>query len=162
MTSVIGIDRRCHGRETNCQPAAVPYRPMPFAFLSPDWMAAAHAIRLKYEATLPPVAVSVRMNLVVTELPFQDEPVQLHVDTSSGALGLDEGHLDGPDLTITTDWGTAKALFVERDQAAVMQAFLGGQLKIQGDLMKMMALQQAAPTDAESTAMAHEIVAITD
>lgn len=43
-----------------------------------------------------------------------------------------------------------------------MQAFLGGQLRIQGDLMKMMALQQAASTDAESTAMAHEIVAITD
>lgn len=140
---------------------AVPYRTMSFPFLSPDWMSAAMAIRAKYESKLPPIPISVRMNLVVTDVPFQADAVQLHLDTSSGTLGLAEGHLDDPDLTITTDSVTAKSLFVERDQAAVMQAFLGGQLVIQGDLMKLIALQQAAPTDDESTAMAGEIVAIT-
>ena len=37
---------------------------------------------------------------------------------------MDHGHLDDADVTVTTDYETAKALFVEQDAAAGMQAFM--------------------------------------
>ncbi len=134
---------------------------MSFPFLSPEWMAAARQLREQYAGTIPALPVEIRMNVVVTDVPDAAAPVHLHLDTTGGSLGLDEGHVDGPDLTITTDWSTAKALFVERDQAAVMQAFLGGQLKIQGDLMKLMAMQANMPTDDTSRELADAIEGIT-
>ncbi len=69
--------------------------------------------------------------------------------------------MDSPDVTGTTDYATAKALFVDQDQAAAMQAFMTGRIKIQGDMMKMMALQTAMPTDDASKAIAEEIKTIT-
>ena len=52
-----------------------------------------------------------------------------------------------PDLTLTTDYDTAKKIFVDQDQAAGMQAFMAGKIKVQGDMMKMMAMQTAMPQD---------------
>jgi putative sterol carrier protein len=43
-----------------------------------------------------------------------------------------------------------------------MQAFMGGKIKVQGDMMKMMALQTAMPNDDASKAIAEEIKAITE
>ena len=54
---------------------------------------------------------------------------------------MELGALDTPDLTITTDWETARKIFVDQDQAAGMQAFMAGKIKVQGDMMKMMAMQ---------------------
>ena len=60
---------------------------------------------------------------------------------------MDLGELDAPDATITTDYDTAKALFVDGDQAVAMQAFMAGKIKVQGDMMKIMAMQTAMPPD---------------
>ena len=67
-----------------------------------------------------------------------------------------------PDATITTDYVTAKALFVDGDQAVAMQAFMAGKIKVQGDMMKIMAMQTAMPQDELSKQIADEIKAITD
>ena len=42
-----------------------------------------------------------------------------------------------------------------------MQAFLGGKITVQGDMMKLMAMQVAMPTDEASQQIAEEIKAIT-
>lgn len=135
---------------------------MSYPFLSEDWLTAAHEIRARYEGRTPKVAAAVRMNLVVTDTPFGDEPIGMFIDTSTGDLILDKGQLDAPDLTMTTNWVTARALLVEQDQAAVMQAFMGGQIKIQGDMMKLMAMQAGTPQDDTSAEVAGEIRAITE
>jgi hypothetical protein len=134
---------------------------MTHPFLSDEWMEAAREIRAKYEAEVPPVTASVRINQVVTDVPFGDGTVTSYLDTSSGKVEMDLGELDSPDATVTTDYATAKALFVDQDPAAGMQAFMSGKIKVQGDMMKLMAMQTAMPNDSVSQRIAAEIKSIT-
>jgi putative sterol carrier protein len=134
---------------------------MPYQFLTQEWMDAAKAIREKYAAESAKVATSIRMNQVITEAPFGGGTIKTYLDTSSGDVVMDLGELDEPDLTVTTDYDTAHKLFVELDQAAGMQAFMAGRIKVQGDMMKMMALQTAMPQDETAKKIATEIKDIT-
>lgn len=134
---------------------------MPNPFLSDEWMAEAKAIRAKYEGQTAKVTQSIKVNQVITDVPFGEGNINSYIDTSSGDVVMDLGALDTPDVTVTTDYATAKALFVDQDQAAAMQAFMTGKIKVQGDMMKMMALQTAMPTDDASKAIAEEIKSIT-
>ena len=137
---------------------------MTHAFLSPEWMSAVKAIREKYAAEASKVTTSIRMNQVITDVPPEVSPdgsVKLYLDTSSGDIVMDHGELDTPDLTLTTDYGTARSIFVEQDQAAGMQAFMAGKIKVQGDMMKMMAMQTSMPADDVAKTIASEIKGIT-
>ena len=134
---------------------------MPNPFLSDEWMAEAKAIRAKYEGQTGKVSQVIRVNQVITDVPFGPGTINSFIDTSSGDVVMDLGSLEAPDVTVTTDYATAKKLFVDQDQAAAMQAFMGGKIKVQGDMMKMMALQTAMPTDEASKTIADEIKAIT-
>lgn len=132
-----------------------------YPFLSPDWMNAARALResMPLPDTAPPVAV--RMNLVVTDTPF-DADVQGHIDTTNGEVVIEDGHLEGPDLTVTVDYATARAIFIDQDAAAAMQAFMGGRIKVDGDLTKMLAMQaSAAAPDENAQALADALRDIT-
>jgi putative sterol carrier protein len=135
---------------------------MPFPFLSVEWMDAAKAIREKYADQSPAITISVRMNQVITDTPFDEGEVRLFLDTSSGSLVMESGELETPDLTLTTDYETAKKIFVDQDQAAGMQAFMAGKIKVQGDMMKMMAMQTSMPQDDVTRNIAEEIRSITD
>ena len=128
---------------------------MPYTFLSDEWVEAARKIR--EEATAPASAPQpVKMNLTITEVPFGDGSVDAHMDTTSGELQLDTGHLDGADVTATLDYDTAKAMMVDANPQAAMQAFMAGKIKLQGDMTKAMALQ-SGPVDAELTKKIQEI-----
>ncbi len=135
---------------------------MPHPFLSAEWMAEAKAIRERYAGRTGKVDQILRINQVVTGAPFGEGTVESHIDTSSGDVVMDLGHLDDPDATVTTDYETAKAIFVEQDPAAGMQAFMAGKVIVQGDMMKLMALQTAVPRDEASQQLAAEIKAITE
>jgi putative sterol carrier protein len=134
---------------------------MSYPFLSAEWMDAAKAIREKYADQASAITISVRMNQVITDVPFGDGDVKLYLDTSSGTLEMETGELETPDLTLTTDYDTAKKIFVDQDQAAGMQAFMAGKIKVQGDMMKMMAMQTGMPQDAIAKTIASEIQEIT-
>jgi hypothetical protein len=106
----------------------------------------------------------VRMNMVIIDCPDgvgSDGSIDAHMDTSSGQLEMDTGHLDDPDLTVTVDYETAKAIFVDQNPQAGMQAFMAGKIKVQGDMAKLMAMQQGAP-DPKAAEVAERIKAITD
>ena len=107
---------------------------MTHPFLSEEWMAAAHAIREKYADQVPQVTTVIRINQVIVDVPFGEGEVRSYLDTSSGHLEMELGELDEADATITTDYATAKALFVDQDQAIAMQAFMSGKIKVQGDI----------------------------
>ena len=131
-------------------------------FLSDEWIDAARAIREKYLGQVPKIPFSVRMNQVITKVPFGEGTLQSHIDTSSGELLMDLGHVDKPDLTVTTDYETARLLFLGRDPQAAMQAFLSGKVKVDGDMTKMMVLQsQQNQKDELAEKIAHEIQSIT-
>ncbi|MFT5978723.1 MAG: putative sterol carrier protein [Candidatus Azotimanducaceae bacterium] len=153
----------------NLRPAFLPaaqltgiVRSMTHAFLSEDWMTAARSIREKYADEVPEVNVSIQINLSVIEVPFGDGQVDAYFDTSTGALQLELGALDEPDATISTDYATAQALFVEQNQAVAMQAFMSGKIKVQGDMMKMMAMQTAIPANDFTEKITQEIANITE
>jgi putative sterol carrier protein len=130
-------------------------------FLSAAWVEATKAIRTKYEGETPKISQSIRLNLVVTDSPYHDGNIESFIDSSSGDLLMDLGALDKPDATITTDYDTARKIFVDQDQAAGMQAFMTGKIKVQGDMMKMMALQTAVPQTDATRGIATEIKEMT-
>ena len=134
---------------------------MTHPFLSQEWMDAVKDIRAKYADRAAKISQSIKINQVVTDVPFGDGTVTTYMDTSSGDLVMDLGELEGADCTVTTDYATAKAISVDQDQAAGMQAFMSGKIKVLGDMMKMMALQTAIPQDDVSKAIADEIKALT-
>jgi putative sterol carrier protein len=129
-------------------------------FLSDEWLTEAHKIREEFQGQGGPPPHNVRMNLNITEVPFGDGTKDAHMDTSSGELQMDTGHLDEPDLTVTIDYETAKAIFVEGNPQAGMQAFMAGKVKVQGDMAKLMAMQ-AAPPDPVAVQVASRIKEIT-
>ena len=133
---------------------------MTYPFLSDEWMTEAKAIREKYADQVPEVTTIIRLNQVVTDVPFGDGEVRSYLDTSSGSMAMELGELDA-DATITTDYATAKALFVDQDQAATMQAFMTGKIKVQGDMMKIMAMGTAVPQTEVTDKISAEIKAIT-
>ncbi len=125
-----------------------------YPFLSDEWIAEARKIRAEMadpERESAPPSASVRMNQVITEVPFGDGNLEAHLDTSSGTLEMETGHLDEPDVTVTLDYATAKAIFVDGTLDAGMQAFMAGKVRVQGDMAKLIsAIQQLAPPDADA------------
>ena len=136
---------------------------MPYPFLSDDWLDEARKIRAEYEGKDTSIAHAVRMNLVVTSVPFGATDLDAHVDTSGGELVLDTGHLAGPDLTVTIDYETAKAILVEGNPQAGLQALMAGRIRVEGDMTKLMALQTAPPgADSSAAEMATRLKEITE
>jgi putative sterol carrier protein len=134
-----------------------------YPFLSDEWLDAARKIREEYAGKTPPIAQSVRMNLVVTAVPFSDKDIDAHMDTSSGELLLETGHLDAPDLKVTVDYDTAKAILIEGNPQAGMQAFMAGKVRVEGDMAKLMMLQsQPAAADSSAAEMAAKLRDITE
>ena len=115
---------------------------MAHEFLSPEWITAVRELRDLHPEAGSAIPLAVRMNLVVNEGP-DGTLSHAHVDSSSGALIIEEGHLDEPDLSVTA-----------------MSAFMAGKIRIEGDMAKLMVLQGAGP-DESAMAFAEAVRAIT-
>lgn len=129
-------------------------------FLTPEWVAAAREIRESFRGreTIKPPAV--RVNHVITEVPFGSGTVQAHTDTTSGVLEFEFDALNDVDLTVTMPYLLARALIVDADVGAAMQAISSGKVKIEGDFSKLMSLN-AAVVDPLALEAAERIRAIT-
>ncbi len=121
-----------------------------YEFLTAEWVEAAKKIRDEFEGKVAPPAHVVKMNQIITDVPFQDDDIKAFMDTSGGETDMGLEHLpeDEVDLTVTVDYETAKAIMVDGNPQAGMQAFMAGKIKVQGDMTKMMALQNTAPDPA--------------
>jgi len=131
-----------------------------YKFLSQEWIDEAKRLRSEMEGDAPAPAHEVRMNQIITDVPFGDGEIQAHMDTSDGEMKMDLGHIENPDLTVTIDYVTAKAILVDGNPQAGMQAFMAGKIKVQGDMTKMMAMQSGTP-DPTQAEIAAKIQAIT-
>lgn len=111
-----------------------------YPFLSDEWVTEARRIYAGAGITLDvgASATPVRVNLVVTEVPFSEKPLDAHLDTTDGKVAIDTGHLPEADVTVSMDYVTARTLFVGGDVQAVMQAFLAGRVRVDGDLSKLL------------------------
>jgi putative sterol carrier protein len=136
-------------------------RSVPHKFLSDEWMDEAKKIREEFSGKGTPPAHAVRMNQIITDVPFGEGTVNAYMDTSGGEIDMELGHLENPDLTVTIDYETAKAIFVDGNPQAGMQAFMAGKIKVQGDMTKLMAMQSGAP-DPTAQEVAARIKEITE
>jgi hypothetical protein len=132
-----------------------------YQFLSPEWTEEARKLRAEFADRAPAAPVPMKMNLVVNDVPFGDSPLDAHLDTTNGELVLDVGHLDVADLKVTIDYVTAKAILVEGNAQAGMQAFMAGRIKVEGDMSKLLALQ-SAPADPVHVELAARMREITE
>ena len=132
-----------------------------YQFLSDEWLDEARSIRAEFDGQGATIEHSIRMNLVIGEVPFGPGTVDAHVDTSSGELVLDTGHIDPVDLKVSLDYDVAKAILVEGNPQAGMQAFMSGKIKVEGDIAKLMALQSMSP-DPTAVEIAARILAMTE
>ena len=110
-----------------------------YPFLSDEWLAEVHRIVAEHDPDVPSHA-SVTLNLVVTDTPFGEDRL-LHMGARDGKGDFGPGHLGDADVTFTTDYATAREIFVSGNPQAGMQAFLEGKVKMQGDMTKLLAAQ---------------------
>ena len=132
-----------------------------YLFLSEEWLDEARAIRAEYEGRGGGIDHAVRVNLIVVEVPFGEGAVHAHADTSTGELILDMGHIEAADLLVTIGYEIARAMLVEGNPQAGLQAFMQGRIKVEGDIAKLMALQTVSP-DPTATEIAARIQAMTE
>ncbi len=134
---------------------------MSHQFLSESWIEAARDIRHRYSGDVPAIDVIVRINVITTKVPFGEGTISAYIDTSNGSLEMELGSIEESDLTVTTDYETARKLFVEQDPTASMQAFMAGRIKVEGDITRLMVMQTSLPQTDKTDAVAAEIKAIT-
>jgi hypothetical protein len=128
-------------------------------FLSDDWFAIVDRLVEDMGADAPADADMV-MNLVVTDTPFGAER-HLHIGARHGRAHWGIGHSPDADLTVTTDYGTAREILLSGDPQAGVNAFMTGKVRVQGDLTKLLAgTQGGAPSGA--FALAEAVLGITE
>lgn len=128
-----------------------------FLFLSPEWIEKANEIREANRDSETSPSVTIRMNQLVTDLPFGTSELRTFVDTSKGSLEIELGELENPEVSVVVDYETAKAIFVDLDSQAAIQAFMAGKIKVTGDLTKLMALQGTIAPNESGMKIAREI-----
>jgi len=130
-------------------------------FLADEWFAAVESIVARHSTGAAP-GQNLLMNMVVTETPF-DSDREFHMGAHDGDAMFAVGHREGADVTLTTDYSTARELFVSGNPQAAMQAFMSGKVKVQGDMAKLMTAGQGgggAPGGSpELTAAIQEVTA---
>jgi hypothetical protein len=108
-------------------------------FLSDEWFVSVTALMVEHGADAP-ATTSMMLNMVVTETPWGER--HMHMGAVEGQAKMGQGHAEGADVTLTTDYATAKDVFISGNQQAGMQAFMAGKVKVQGDMTKLMMAQQ--------------------
>jgi hypothetical protein len=131
-----------------------------YPFLSEEWLTEVRRLGEEHQGG-GGIAHAVKMNQIITDVPFGEGTINAHMDTSTGEMQMDMGHVENPDVTVTLDYETAKAIFVEGNPQAGMQAFMAGKVKVQGDMTKLMAMQTATP-NPEAQAFAEKVKEMTE
>ncbi len=115
-------------------------------FLSPQWIAAARAVHDDLAADIDAPADPVRVNVTVLDAPFDDPEFLGHVDTTTGSIVPELGHIDSADVGVRIPYAIARQLLVDQDVEAIMIAFMSGQIEVEGDVTRLLDLQDMEPT----------------
>lgn len=117
-----------------------------YPFLSDEWIAAAEAIHSEFVDRLEAPPEVVRMNVVVSDVPFHDGELLGYIDSTEGNVLPKRGVLDAADATVRVDYSTARALFVTQDFEQVVTSFMQGQIEVEGDITRLFFLQDLDPS----------------
>lgn len=124
---------------------------MSHPFLSDAWFSEAAKI---FKEVSPPVPAAIQdlvINLRVKGGPSGD------IEARMAEGQLKKGFGQGAPTTLTVPYDVARKMLVENDPNAAMHAFMSGQIQIEGDMSKVMAMQAAGPPSAESQQVAQRV-----
>jgi hypothetical protein len=114
-------------------------------FLSGEWFTMVNRMRAVERAEQATQAEPVRVNQIITDVPFGDGTLLAHIESTDAAASFGLGHVDMADVTITLDYQVAKAILIERNPQAAMKAFMTGNLQVNGEMTKLIAAQRQMP-----------------
>jgi hypothetical protein len=103
---------------------------------------------------IPPAMMEAEVNVTVTGGPGGD--TKLHLKDGL----FQRGHREGLTTFLTLASDLARRIFVDGDTAAGVQGFLGGEIKVEGDLKHLVAMQTVEPS-APQQALTRRIAEIT-
>jgi hypothetical protein len=110
---------------------------MAYPFLSDEWFDAVEALRDKAPAA-PGEIADIAVNMVVTGGPDGDR--ELHFAEGR----FDRGLVEGAPTTVTVPHRVARSMLVDLNPEAAITAFMTGEIRVEGDITRLMALQQSA------------------
>ena len=128
---------------------------MGHSFLTDSWFDEVGKI---FEEISPPVPDAIK-DLVIN-FRIKDGP-EGDVETRMEGGQLHKGFGDAAPTTVNVPYEVAFKMMVENDQNAATQAFMGGQIQVEGDMSKIMAMQAAGPPSAESQQVSKRVREIT-
>jgi len=129
---------------------------MKFKFLSAEWFDKVAELKSAAgDLEVPAAMHDLVINITVTGTDFGDVDIALH----SGMI--EKGHHANAPTKMTLPVDLAHRLFIDNDQSAGMQGFMSGQIKIEGDMSKLMAMQTVQPSSSQK-ALQKQILEVTE
>ncbi|HET8706474.1 MAG TPA: SCP2 sterol-binding domain-containing protein [Pseudomonadales bacterium] len=124
-------------------------------FLSDEWFREVEKlIEIAGDLEVPPALQTLAINISVST---DDGEVQMCMNGGR----FEKGHTSTASTKLLLPASLARRLFIEGDQSAGMQGFMSGQIKIEGDMSKLMAMQTVQPS-AKQRELQKQILAITE
>jgi hypothetical protein len=129
-------------------------RPVKYEFLSNEWFAKVDELIAKAgDLKIPSEMKAVEVNITVKST-AGDKQIFLKDGLFS------PGHQATATTTLTLSEELARKIFIEADAAAGVQAFLAGEMQVEGDIAKLVAMQTVEPSDPQKK-LTHDIAEIT-
>ena len=123
-------------------------------FLSPAWFANVdELVASAGDLQIPPAMKAARVNVTVTS---PAGSTQIHMKDGL----FHQGHDAGATASIQITRELAHKIFIDADAAAGVAAFLSGEMKVEGDLASLVAMQTVEPSEPQK-ALTKRIAAIT-
>jgi hypothetical protein len=116
---------------------------MRYEFLSPEWFTKVdELIAAAGDLKIPDAMKAAEVNVTVTSPKGE---TQLFMKDGL----FFQGHQPSAAASVSVSSDLARKIFVEGDAAAGVQAFLSGEMKVDGDLAKLVALQTVEPSEPQ-------------
>ena len=129
---------------------------MAHVFLSAGWLDEVDRLQEAADLPVPDSIKDIVINVEVSGGP--DGDVAAHLKAGRFKRGRDEA----APTTLRIPFDIARRMLVEGDQNAAMQAFMSGQIKVEGDMTKVMAMQSGGPPSDAQKKLEVEIRSMTE
>ncbi|MEE2674949.1 MAG: SCP2 sterol-binding domain-containing protein [Myxococcota bacterium] len=126
------------------------------SFLSDGWFDEAEKIRAEIDPEVPEAVQGLVINLLVKDGPDGD------IEAKMEAGRFVKGMADEAPTKLTVPYDVAKKMFIEQDPQASMQAFMSGQIQVEGDMTKIMAMQAAGQPSEKAVEVQKRISDMTE
>lgn len=112
------------------------------AFLSPEWFSKVSELTAAAgDLNVPAGLANLVLNVTVNDAPGGK------VDLAINGGKFEQGHNASAPTKLILSADLLRRIFLEGDASAGMQGFMTGQLKVEGDMSKIMAMQSARPSE---------------